>query len=138
MSVESWRVDDAPTLSSTQTAVRNLSRLVWLILVSVFWRERLSCQSVPWGVELRSCIVSVVVEERGVVRSCRVARHTPHVQARLQAVCSTFQANNQNPGTLFATECLDFGTASAAAPGVSAASRPASERTHYSLNVGKP
>ena len=35
---ESWRVDDAPTLSSTQTAVRNLSRLV--ILVSVFWRER--------------------------------------------------------------------------------------------------
>ena len=64
MSVENWRVDDAPTLSSTQTAVRNLSRLVWLILVSVFWRERLSCQSVPWGVELRSCIVSVVVEER--------------------------------------------------------------------------
>ena len=38
VSVESWRVDDAPTLSSTQTAVRNLSRLV--ILVSVFWRER--------------------------------------------------------------------------------------------------
>ena len=64
MSVENWRVDDAPTLSSTQTAVMNLSRLVWLILVSVFWRERLSCQSVPWGVELRSCIVSVVVEER--------------------------------------------------------------------------
>ena len=64
VSVESWRVDDAPTLSSTQTAVMNLSRLVWLIFVSVFWRERLSCQSVPWGVELRSCIVSVVVEER--------------------------------------------------------------------------
>ena len=42
VSVESWRVDDAPTLSSTQTAVRNLSRLVWLILVSVFWRERLA------------------------------------------------------------------------------------------------
>jgi len=41
-----------------------LSRLVWLIFVSVFWRERLSCQSVSWGVELRSCIVSVVVEER--------------------------------------------------------------------------
>ena len=64
VSVESWRVDDAPTLSRTQTAVRNLSRLVWLIFVSVFWRERLSRQSVSWGVELRSCIVSVVVEER--------------------------------------------------------------------------
>ena len=41
-----------------------MSRLVWLIFVSVFWRERLSRQSVSWGVELRSCIVSVVVEER--------------------------------------------------------------------------
>ena len=49
-SVESWRVDDAPTLSSTQTVTRSLSRLVPLILVSVSWRERLSCESVPWDV----------------------------------------------------------------------------------------
>ena len=74
MSVENWRVDDAPTLSSTQTAVRNLSRLVWLILVSVFWRERLSCQSVPWGVEVQSCIVFVVVEERGTRRCASLLR----------------------------------------------------------------
>ena len=40
VSVERWRVDDALTLSSTQTVVRNLSRP--LILVSVFWRERLA------------------------------------------------------------------------------------------------
>ena len=62
-SVESSRVDDAPTLSNTQTATRNLSRWVWLILVSVFWRE-----SVPWGVELRSCIVSEKVEMRSRAR----------------------------------------------------------------------
>ena len=63
VSVESWRADDAPTQSSTQTVARNLSRLVQLILVSVCWRERLSCESVPLGVELRSCIVVVVVED---------------------------------------------------------------------------
>ena len=107
-SVESWRFDDAPTCSSMQTAARNLSRWVELILVSVFWRERLSCQSVPWGVEVRSCIVSVVVEERGVVRSCRVARHTPHVQARLQAVCSTsLKADTkQREEALFRQACI--------------------------------
>ena len=47
VSVESWRVDDAPTLPSMQKVARNLSRRVPLILVSVFWRERLSCESVP-------------------------------------------------------------------------------------------
>ena len=53
-----------------QTAAKNLSRWVELILVSVFLRERLSCQ----GVEVRSCIVFVVVEERGTRRCASLLR----------------------------------------------------------------
>ena len=92
-----------------------MSRWVELILVSVFWRKRLSCASV----EVRSCIVLVVVEERGTCRvavSCRVARKQ-HVAGALagrllhvssQQPKSRHSVRNRVPG--FATECLDFGT----------------------------
>ena len=57
VTVESSRVDDAPAPSSTQTAARNLSRPLRLVLVRLLWRERLSCESVPCA-EVLSCIVS--------------------------------------------------------------------------------
>eukprot|EP00964_Phaeocystis_antarctica_P155785 scaffold125122_cov63-Phaeocystis_antarctica.AAC.4 len=43
------------------------------ILMSVFWRERLSCQSVPLGVAVRLCILSEKVEMRsfGELEVCR-------------------------------------------------------------------
>ena len=77
-----------------QTAARNLSRWVELILVSVFLRERLSC---PWGVEVQSCIVFVVVEERGTRRFASLLRGSSHASCcnMLQAVCSTKANNSQ-------------------------------------------
>ena len=44
VSVESRRADDAPTLSMAQMVARNLNRRVPLVLVKLFWRERLSCE----------------------------------------------------------------------------------------------
>jgi len=60
VAVESWRVDDAPTLSSTQTAARNLNRRgVPLVLESVTWLVMWSCV-----VRLRRCC-DHAVEARG-------------------------------------------------------------------------
>ena len=82
-----------------------MSRWVELILVSVFWRKRLSCASV----EVRSCIVLVVVEERGTCRvavSCRVARkqHVAGALAGRLLHVSSQQPKSRhsvaNPGTL--------------------------------------
>eukprot|EP00964_Phaeocystis_antarctica_P111298 scaffold75653_cov31-Phaeocystis_antarctica.AAC.1 len=51
VAVESWRVDEAPTLCSMQTAARNLNRRgVLLVLESVTWLVIWSCV-----VRLRCC-----------------------------------------------------------------------------------
>ena len=60
VSVESWRVDDAPTLCSMQTAARHLNRRgVPLVLESVTWLVIWSCV-----VRLRRCC-DHEVEARG-------------------------------------------------------------------------
>ena len=62
VAVESWRVGDAPTLSSTQRAARNknLNRRVPLVLERVTWLVIRSCV-----VRLRRCCGHVVEGKRG-------------------------------------------------------------------------
>ena len=76
VAVESWRVGDAPTLSSTQRAARhlnkNLNRRVPLVLESVTWLVIWSCV-----VRLRRCCDHAVEGKSNRIRYTRLQMISP-------------------------------------------------------------